>query len=70
MGRKPWTTPDQRKFLEDNVHQYELAQASKKVNSWLSHFHDKWFQHFPIGPVEEPGDVNVIRSLTKKVSRR
>ncbi len=65
MGNKSWTTDRQRKFLKDNVPQYENAQKHKKTPQWLAAFNERWFQQFPVA---SPVNEEVVIQLTKKVS--
>ncbi len=68
MGRKSWATLEERKFLDDNVNQYELAQEKKKTTQWLHHFHVRYLSRFPLEATQCPGDDEILRELTKKVS--
>lgn len=46
MGNAKWTTPEEERFLESNVAQYEAAQEAKKVSQWLLSFFLRWFIRF------------------------
>lgn len=68
MGRRPWTTFEQAKFLHDNVGQYENAQAAKKTKRWLEAVCERFLEQFPISPEIPKDDAEILKGLTAKVS--
>ena len=70
MGRRPWTTVEQARFLHDNVHQYEAAQASKKTKKWLKAVCERFLERFPLSSDLPKDDVEIFKALQSKVSRR
>lgn len=70
MGKKRWTTPEQRTWLEELIPAFVQAQQDKLVRSFLSDTYGKWHEKWPTPPptTEEVrrGKGNADKALTIK----
>ena len=71
MGKRRWTTPDQRKWLEAHIPEFVQAQKEKTTSSiFFPDVHRAWQEQWPIGlptpeEVQEAGGDNAV-ALTRK----
>lgn len=68
MGNKSWTTDRQRKFLMDNIPQYEAAQQKKKTRLWLEKLFDQYIAMFPVVVERNSPTLEQLIELLKRVS--
>src|SRR6188768_831036 len=59
MGRKPWTTPDQRKWLEALIPAFLEGQENHTARAFYSKVYDDWAQAFP---PSQPSDAEVQKA--------
>jgi hypothetical protein len=48
MGKKRWTTPEQRTWLEELIPAFVQAQQDKTVRLFLTDTSEKWNHEWPI----------------------
>ena len=54
MGKRPWTTPEQRAWLEALVPAFVKAQQEKATGSFFEDTYNKWYEKWPTtAPSEE-----------------
>ncbi len=65
MGNIKWTTPEEERFLENNVEQYHAAQEGKRVSQWLMSFFLRWFTKFAMySDGRNMTDHNVVKKVS------
>jgi hypothetical protein len=50
MGKRRWTTPEQRAWLEELIPDFVQAQQDKSVRSFLDDTYAKWHKEWPTPP--------------------
>jgi hypothetical protein len=51
MGKKRWTTTEQRTWLEELIPMFIQAQQDKTVRLFLADTREKWLEKWPIPPL-------------------
>lgn len=54
MGKRRWTTPEQRAWLEELVPAFVQAQHEKATGTFFDDTYNKWYEKWPTtAPTEE-----------------
>lgn len=76
MGKKQWTTPDQRTWLEALIPAFLHAQRNSQTKPFLDGTYNKWHKKWPAEvPTEDEvkaagGDVNRALACNQKNEER
>ena len=66
MGKKPWTTEEQRSWLEARIPAFVQAQQEKATAGFFEDTYSKWHKKWPT-PAPAKGDIKGGKGIADKI---